>query len=71
MSTKASILEIDSHEARVIFLIHPEEEEIGVILDYSVGVTGEVALASELEPGPTGTWLLLPHPWLHILICAH
>lgn len=38
----------------VIFLIHPEEEEIGVILDHSVGVTGEVALASELEPGACG-----------------
>ena len=29
----------------------PEEEEIGVILDHSVGVTGEVAQAGEVEPG--------------------
>lgn len=51
---KDSILEIDSMRLEVIFLIHPEEEEIGVILDHSVGVTGEVALASELEPGACG-----------------
>ena len=29
----------------------PEEEEIGVILDHGVGVTGEVAQAGEAEPG--------------------
>lgn len=38
----------------VIFLIYPEEEEIGVILDHGVGVTGEVALASEVKPGACG-----------------
>ena len=32
----------------------PEEEEIGVILDHGVGVTGEVAQASEVEPGAPG-----------------
>ena len=32
----------------------PEEEEIGVILDHGVGVTGEVAQAGEVEPGVLG-----------------
>ena len=32
----------------------PEEEEIGVILDHGVGVTGEVAQAGEVEPGARG-----------------
>lgn len=48
---KDGILETDSMRLEVIFLICPKEEEIGVLLDHSVGVTGEVALASELEPG--------------------
>ena len=48
---KDGILETDSMRLEVIFLICPKEEEIGVLLDHSVGVIGEVALASELEPG--------------------
>lgn len=32
----------------------PEKEEIGVVLDHGVGVTGEVAQASEVEPRARG-----------------
>lgn len=45
------LLETDSRRPEVIFLICPKEEGIGALLDRSVAVTGEVALASELGPG--------------------